>query len=301
VRHHLGYTVGAFSGPTEGDGAVATIIDGTAVAATIRQRAAARTAELRERGIEPCLAVVLVGDDPASAAYVRMKERDCAEVGIVSLDHRLPAETSQQEIDRLIDSLNDDPRVHGILVQMPLPRHLDAERVIERISPTKDVDGFHPENLGLLVRGLPGFRACTPAGVMEMLGAYGIDPSGMRAVVVGRSTIVGKPMALLLLEANATVTVCHSRTRDLPAVCREADLLVAAIGRARMIDATYVKPGAVVIDVGINRTDHGLAGDVDFDSVEPVASAITPVPGGVGPMTRAILMANTIAAAEAVA
>ncbi len=301
MRHHLGYTVGAFSGPTEGDGAVATIIDGTAVAATIRQRAAARTAELRERGIEPCLAVVLVGDDPASAAYVRMKERDCAEVGIVSLDHRLPAETSQQEIDRLIDSLNDDPRVHGILVQMPLPRHLDAERVIERISPTKDVDGFHPENLGLLVRGLPGFRACTPAGVMEMLGAYGIDPSGMRAVVVGRSTIVGKPMALLLLEANATVTVCHSRTRDLPAVCREADLLVAAIGRARMIDATYVKPGAVVIDVGINRTDHGLAGDVDFDSVEPVASAITPVPGGVGPMTRAILMANTIAAAEAVA
>jgi len=301
VRHHLGYTVGAFSGPTEGDGAVATIIDGTAVAATIRQRAAARTAELRERGIEPCLAVVLVGDDPASAAYVRMKERDCAEVGIVSLDHRLPAETSQHEIDRLIDSLNDDPRVHGILVQMPLPWHLDAERVIERISPTKDVDGFHPGNLGLLVRGLPGFRACTPAGVMEMLWAYGIDPSGMRAVVVGRSTIVGKPMALLLLEANATVTVCHSRTRDLPAVCREADLLVAAIGRARMIDATYVKPGAVVIDVGINRTDDGLAGDVDFDSVEPVASAITPVPGGVGPMTRAMLMANTIAAAEAVA
>ncbi|MHB1324416.1 MAG: bifunctional methylenetetrahydrofolate dehydrogenase/methenyltetrahydrofolate cyclohydrolase FolD [Coriobacteriia bacterium] len=280
---------------------MATIIDGTAVAATIRQRAAARTAELRERGIEPCLAVVLVGDDPASAAYVRMKERDCAEVGIVSLDHRLPAETSQHEIDRLIDSLNDDPRVHGILVQMPLPRHLDAESVIERISPTKDVDGFHPENLGLLVRGLPGFRACTPAGVMEMLGAYGIDPSGMRAVVVGRSTIVGKPMALLLLEANATVTVCHSRTSDLPAVCREADLLVAAIGRARMIDATYVKPGAVVIDVGINRTDDGLAGDVDFDSVEPMASAITPVPGGVGPMTRAMLMANTIAAAEAVA
>lgn len=280
---------------------MATIIDGNAVASAVRERAAKRARALIERGFTPCLAVVLVGDDPASASYVRMKERDCAAVGIESRDHRLPAETTQAELDGLIDALNADPSVHGILVQMPLPGHLDAESVIERISPAKDADGFHPESLGLLVRGLPGFRACTPAGVMEMLEAYDIDPSGMRAVVVGRSTIVGKPMALLLLEANATVTVCHSRTRDLPAVCREADLLVAAIGRPKMIDASYVKPGAVVIDVGINRTDEGMVGDVDFASVEPIASAITPVPGGVGPMTRAMLMVNTVAAAEAAA
>ncbi|MBN1193071.1 MAG: bifunctional methylenetetrahydrofolate dehydrogenase/methenyltetrahydrofolate cyclohydrolase FolD [Coriobacteriia bacterium] len=278
---------------------MATIIDGTKVAAAVRERAAAAASELAAHGVRPCLAVVLVGDDPASASYVRMKERDCAEVGIESRDHRLVAETTQEELDALIDSLNDDPSVHGILVQMPLPAHLDAESVIARISPCKDVDGFHPESLGSLVRGLPGFRACTPAGVMEMLGAYGIDPSGMNAVVVGRSTIVGKPMALLLLEANATVTVCHSRTKDLPAVCRGADLLVAAIGRPKMIDASYVKPGAVVVDVGINRTDDGLVGDVDFESVEPIASAITPVPGGVGPMTRAMLVANTVAAASA--
>lgn len=279
---------------------MATIIDGTAVAAAVRERAAQAASELIARGVRPCLAVVLVGDDPASASYVRMKERDCAAVGIESRDHRLPAETKQGDLDGLIDTLNDDPTVHGILVQMPLPSHLDAESVIERISPAKDVDGFHPESLGKLVRGLPGFRACTPAGVMEMLKTYNIDPTGMRAVVVGRSTIVGKPMALLLLEANATVTVCHSRTAGLPAVCREADLLVAAIGRPKMIDASYVKPGAVVIDVGINRTDAGLVGDVDFDSVERVASAITPVPGGVGPMTRAMLVANTVAAAAAV-
>jgi methylenetetrahydrofolate dehydrogenase (NADP+)/methenyltetrahydrofolate cyclohydrolase len=276
---------------------MATIIDGVKVAATVRERAAVRVRELESRGVTPCLAVVLVGDDPASASYVRMKERDCEEVGIRSLDHRLPATTTQAELDALIDSLNADAAVHGILVQMPLPDHLDAEAVIERIVPAKDVDGFHAESLGLLVRGLPGFRACTPAGVMEMLRAYEIDPAGMRAVVVGRSTIVGKPMALLLLEANATVTVCHSRTADLAGVCREADLLVAAIGRARMIDASYVKAGAVVIDVGINRTGEGMVGDVDFASVEPIASAITPVPGGVGPMTRAMLMANTVAAA----
>jgi methylenetetrahydrofolate dehydrogenase (NADP+)/methenyltetrahydrofolate cyclohydrolase len=280
---------------------MAIIIDGNAVASEVRERAAAGARALAARGLTPCLAVVLVGDDPASASYVRMKERDCAAVGIESRDHRLPAETTQAELDGLIDSLNADPAVHGILVQMPLPGHLDAESVIERISPAKDADGFHPESLGLLVRGLPGFRACTPAGVMEMLKAYDIDPTGMRAVVVGRSTIVGKPMALLLLEANATVTVCHSRTRDLQAVCREADLLVAAIGRPKMIDASYVKPGAVVIDVGINRTDEGMVGDVDFASVEPIASAITPVPGGVGPMTRAMLMVNTVAAAEAAA
>ena len=278
---------------------MATIIDGNALAAAVRERAAVGARSLRDRGLTPCLAVVLVGDDPGSASYVRMKERDCAAVGIESRDHRLPAETTQAELEALVDALNADVAVHGILVQMPLPAHLDPEAIIERISPAKDVDGFHPESLGRLVRGLPGFRACTPAGVMEMLRAYDIDPTGMRAVVVGRSTIVGKPMALLLLEANATVTVCHSRTRDLPGVCRQADLLVAAIGRPKMIDASYVKPGAVVIDVGINRTEEGMVGDVDFASVQPVASAITPVPGGVGPMTRAMLMVNTIAAAEA--
>jgi len=186
-------------------------------------------------------------------------------------------------------------------VQLPLPQHLDTEAVIERISPAKDVDGLHAQSLGKLVRGLPGYRACTPAGVMELLSAYGIDPAGRRAVVVGRSTIVGKPMALMLLAANATVTVCHSRTADLPGVCRSADILVAAVGRPHMIDASYVKPGVVVIDVGINRTDAGLTGDVDFASVEPLASAITPVPGGVGPMTRAMLLVNTVAAARAAA
>ncbi|MDO8848634.1 MAG: bifunctional methylenetetrahydrofolate dehydrogenase/methenyltetrahydrofolate cyclohydrolase FolD [Coriobacteriia bacterium] len=278
---------------------MATIIDGLAVAASVRERAAEGARALKASGVTPCLGVVLVGDDPASASYVRMKERDCAAVGIESRDHRLPEATSQSEVEGLVAALNADESVHGILVQLPLPAHLDAEAVLARIAPAKDVDGLHPESLGRLVRGLAGFRACTPAGVMEMLRAYDIDPSGMRAVVVGRSSIVGKPMALLLLEANATVTVCHSRTRDLPAVCREADLLVAAIGCPKMIDASYVKPGAVVIDVGINRTDEGMVGDVDFASVEPIASAITPVPGGVGPMTRAMLMVNTIAAAEA--
>lgn len=273
------------------------IIDGKALAASVRGQVSRDVAMLKERGIEPCLAVVLVGNDPASMSYVQMKERDCAEVGIASRDLRLPADTAQGDLEALIDDLNSDPAVHGILVQMPLPAHLDAESVIARISPVKDVDGFHPESLGRSVRGLPGFRACTPAGVMEMLRASRIDPAGMNAVVVGRSTIVGKPMALLLLEADATVTVCHSKTRDLASVCRGADLLVAAIGRPKMLDASYVRPGAVVIDVGINRTQEGLVGDVDFESVAPMARAITPVPGGVGPMTRAMLLVNTVIAA----
>lgn len=273
------------------------IIDGKALAASVRGQVSRDVAMLKERGIEPCLAVVLVGNDPASMSYVQMKERDCAEVGIASRDLRLPADTAQGDLEALIDDLNSDPAVHGILVQMPLPAHLDAESVIARISPVKDVDGFHPESLGRSVRGLPGFRACTPAGVMEMLRASRIDPAGMNAVVVGRSTIVGKPMALLLLEADATVTVCHSKTRDLASVCRGADLLVAAIGRPKMLDASYVRPGAVVIDVGINRTQEGLVGDVDFESVAPMAGAITPVPGGVGPMTRAMLLVNTVIAA----
>ena len=280
---------------------MARIIDGNLVARHTRERAAKLVERAREGGVQPGLAVILVGDDPASASYVRMKEEDCEKVGIRSFDHRLPAETTQEELNALIDACNADDRIHGILVQMPLPAHLDAEQVIERISPEKDADGFHPVNLGKLVRGLPAPRACTPWGVMHMLREYGIDPRGKHAVVIGRSTIVGKPMALMLLEADATVTVCHSRTADLPAVCREADILVAAVGRPEMVTAEYVKPGAVVVDVGINRTDKGMVGDVAYSEVEPIASAITPVPGGVGPMTRAILMLNTAQAAVDVA
>ena len=273
------------------------IIDGKLVAQEVKDKAAALVARVRGEGVEPGLAVVLVGDDPGSQSYVRMKERDCAEVGICSIDYRRSAETTQDELNAIIDECNADPAIHGILVQLPLPGHLDEEAALARISAEKDVDGLHPENLGRLVRGLPGARACTPWGVMAMLDHYGIDPKGKRAVVIGRSSIVGKPMALMLLERHATVTICHSRTADLPSVCREADILVAAVGRAKMVTDEYVKPGAVVIDVGINRTDAGLVGDVDFDLVAPVASAITPVPGGVGPMTRAMLVMNTAEAA----
>ncbi len=280
---------------------MAQIIDGKLVAAKVRGEAAKLVDRVKAAGVEPCLAVVLVGDDPASHSYVRMKEADCAEVGIRSLDFRRPADLAQDDLNAIIDELNADASVHGILVQMPLPAHLDAEQVLERIDPAKDVDGFHPENLGLLVRGIRAPRACTPWGVMAMLDHYGVDPSGKSAVVIGRSTIVGKPMALMLLERNATVTVCHSRTSDLPAVCREADILVAAVGRAKMVTRDYVKPGAVVIDVGINRTDEGMVGDVDYADVEPVAGMITPVPGGVGPMTRAELVMNTAEAAAKVA
>jgi len=276
---------------------MATVIDGKLTAKSVKEEVAVSVERLtRETGIVPGLAVVLVGDDPASQSYVKSKERDCAECGIRSIDCRRPESTTQEELNGLIDSLNSDDSVHGILVQMPLPAHLDAEQVIERIDPLKDVDGFHPENLGKLVRGIKAPRACTPWGVMRLLDQYGIDPSGKNAVVVGRSTIVGKPQALMLLERNATVTVCHSRTKDLAQVCKRADILVAAIGRPEMIDADYIKEGAVVIDVGINRTEKGLVGDVDFSAVEPIASAITPVPGGVGLMTRAMLMQNTIEA-----
>lgn len=277
---------------------MAQIIDGKLVSGEVKARAAALVSRVKEAGVEPGLAVVLVGEDPASQSYVRMKEQDCAQVGIRSVDYRRPATTNQDELNAIIDECNADPGIHGILVQLPLPSHLDEEAALSRISAEKDVDGLHPENLGRLVRGIAGSRACTPWGVMAMLDHYGIDPAGKRAVVIGRSSIVGKPQALMLLERNATVTVCHSRTVDLPAVCREADILVAAVGRARMVTADYVKPGAVVIDVGINRTEEGpLVGDVDFESVEPVASAITPVPGGVGPMTRAMLVMNTAEAA----
>ncbi len=276
---------------------MARIIDGRLVASETLARAAELVARVTVTGVTPGLAVVLVGEDPASQSYVRMKEQDCAEAGIRSVDLRRPADLSQGELEEIVDRCNDDPQIHGILVQLPLPGHLDEERVLARISAEKDVDGLHPVNLGRLVRGIPGPRACTPWGVMALLDHYGIDPAGKRAVVIGRSSIVGKPQALMLLERHATVTVCHSRTQDLASVCREADILVAAVGRPNMVSAEYVKPGAVVIDVGINRTEHGMVGDVDFASVEPVASAITPVPGGVGPMTRAMLVMNTARAA----
>jgi methylenetetrahydrofolate dehydrogenase (NADP+)/methenyltetrahydrofolate cyclohydrolase len=276
---------------------MAVIIDGKKVAASIDERTAAEAARLASTGTVPGLAVVLVGDDPASTTYVNMKERDCERLGIRSFDNRLPGDATQDELEALVDRLNADPAVHGVLVKLPLPRHLDPEPVIDRISADKDVDGFGVPNLGRLVRGLPGLRSCTPAGVMEMLHAYDVPIEGARAVVIGRSTMVGKPMSLLLLEENATVTVCHSRTRDLAAVCREADILVAAVGRAEMVRGDWVKPGAVVIDVGTSRVEGKLVGDVAFDEVEQVASMITPVPGGVGPMTRAMLASNTVAAA----
>ena len=274
------------------------LIDGLAVAAELRAAVAQGVAKLCAAcGTVPGLAVVLVGEDPASAAYVRMKERDCAEAGIATFDHFLPAETTQEELLALIDRLNLEECVHGILVQLPLPAHLDESLIVGRIAPEKDVDGFTPVNVGRLLRGESGLRACTPAGVMRLLDHYGVELKGRHAVVVGRSTIVGKPMALMLLERHATVTICHSRTSDLPGLCRGADVLVAAVGRAGLIDASYVKPGAVVIDVGINRGEDGLVGDVDFDAVAPVAGAITPVPGGVGPMTRALLLENTLQSA----
>lgn len=274
------------------------IIDGKVVSAAVELETAERVRSLLRRGITPGLAVVLVGDDPASQSYVRMKERDCERLGIRGVDVRLPADTTQEALDEVIATYNADPSIHGILVQQPFPRHLDVERVVAEIAPIKDVDGFHPENLGRLMRGLPGHRACTPWGVMRMLDHYGIELEGKRAVVIGRSLLVGKPMGLMLLERSCTVTYCHSRTVDLPAVCREADILIAAIGRPKMIGPQYIGPGAVVIDVGINRTESGMVGDVDFDAVAPLCSAITPVPGGVGPMTRAMLMSNTAMAAE---
>lgn len=276
----------------------ALIIDGRVVSAAVERETVARADALRAGGVTPGLAVVLVGDDPASQSYVNMKERDCARIGIRSFDTRLPADTTQDQLDEVIRAYNSDPLVHGILVQQPFPRHLDVERVVADVAPVKDVDGFHPENLGRLMRGLPGHRACTPWGVMRMLDHYGIELQGKSAVVVGRSLLVGKPMGLMLLERDCTVTWCHSRTVDLPGVCRGADILVAAIGRPGMIGPEYVRDGAVVIDVGINRTDQGLVGDVDFEAVAPKCAAITPVPGGVGPMTRAMLMSNTVDAAE---
>ncbi len=270
------------------------------VAATVREEVAERVAALAARGISVGLATVLVGEDEPSQIYVRHKRLDAEEVGMRSVHFDLPATASQAEVEALVGELNADPDIDGILVQLPLPVGLDSEAVTESIDPAKDVDGLHPHNLGLLVLNRTGPRPCTPSGVMRLLDHYRIPTSGKRAVVVGRSFLVGRPLALMLSAkgADATVALAHSRTEDLAVVTREADILVAAVGVASLIGARHVKPGAVVIDVGINRSDEGLVGDVDFDAVSEVASAVTPVPGGVGPMTRAMLMANTVWAAE---
>jgi methylenetetrahydrofolate dehydrogenase (NADP+) / methenyltetrahydrofolate cyclohydrolase len=274
----------------------ARIIDGNAVAARVRERVA-REVEVLE--VKPGLATILVGDDPASASYVRMKREDSARVGMQSFDYEPGGDVAPEELAELIRSLNADERVHGTLLQLPLPAHLDQDEFIPLIDPGKDVDGLTPVNAGLLMQGREGLVPCTPAGVMELLAEAEVELEGSRAVVVGRSILVGKPLGQLLLAANATVTHCHSRTRDLGGVCREADVLIAAVGSPRLVTADMVRDGAVVIDVGTNRTDEGLVGDVDFDGVKQKARAITPVPGGVGPMTRAMLLANTLKAARA--
>lgn len=279
----------------------AGIIDGKRIAAQVREEVAREVAALKAEGLTPGLAVVLVGDDPASQVYTANKERTARELGMHSVLHRLPATSTQEEVADLVMQLNRDPNIHGILVQSPLPKGLDMDAVIRLIDPRKDVDGFHPENVGRLWTGQDGLVPCTPAGVMRLLDAYGVDPKGKHAVVVGRSNIVGKPMAALLLARHATVTICHSRTPDLAETCRRADILVAAVGKLQMITAAYIKPGAVVIDVGINPVPgykKRIRGDVDFDSASEVAGLITPVPGGVGPMTIAMLMANTVKAAR---
>lgn len=279
----------------------ANIIDGKAVAASMRQVAAGRAADFTSKfGRAPGLAVVIVGDDPASRVYVNNKKKACAECGIYSEEHALPASTTEEQLLQLVESLNDDANIDGILVQLPIPNHIDEDKVIEAINPAKDVDGFHPINVGNLVVGKPALRPCTPAGIMELIKRTGVELKGKHAVVVGRSNIVGKPVALMLLAEHATVTICHSRTKDLPSVCREADVLVAAVGKPEMIKGDWVKPGAVVIDVGVNRlADKKLVGDVAFNEAAAVASAITPVPGGVGPMTIAMLMNNCVDAAFA--
>jgi methylenetetrahydrofolate dehydrogenase (NADP+)/methenyltetrahydrofolate cyclohydrolase len=278
----------------------AQILDGAAVARSVRERVAAGVRELMASGgPQPGLATVLVGSDPGSQIYVRRKNEQTAEAGMQSFHHELPPTTPQAELDALIDQLNADPAVHGILVQSPLPGDLDEARAFARIDTAKDVDGFHPASVGALVLNRPGLRSCTPAGVIELLDHYEIDLEGREVVVVGRSNIVGKPVALLALHRNATVTLVHSRTRDLPSVTRRAEVLIVAIGRPQFVKAEMVSPGTVVIDVGINRTDAGMVGDVDFGPVSEIASAITPVPGGVGPMTIAMLLSNTLQAARA--
>ncbi len=279
---------------------MAQIISGKEISAQIRSELAEETKKLKEEtGITPGLAVVIVGEDPASQIYVRNKNRSCLEIGMHSEVHALPADTTANELLALIDKLNKDDSIHGILVQLPLPRHLDESLIINSISPEKDVDAFHPVNVGKLTLGEDGFLPCTPAGVVEMLKRSDIEITGKKCVVIGRSNIVGKPAALLLLRENGTVTVCHSRTKNLKEVCLDADILVASIGKANFITADMIKPGAVVIDVGINRLENGkITGDVDFAEAEKIASAITPVPGGVGPMTITMLLKNTLVSAK---
>lgn len=273
----------------------AVIIDGRSLAAKIREDV---RSEILRCGIRPCLAVVMIGDDPSSAIYVRNKEKACAEIGIKNETYRLPINTSQSEAEQIVKDLAERADVHGILVQLPLPPHLDEQKLLSLIPTEKDVDGFSDKNVGSLLLGKECLIACTPYGITELIKNYGIEIEGKRAVVVGRSNIVGKPVALLLLGENATVTVCHSKTRDLAQITRQADILVVAIGRAKFITADMIKPGAVVIDVGTNRVDGKLCGDVDFENAKEVAGYITPVPGGVGPMTIAMLMKNTLIAAK---
>lgn len=275
------------------------LIDGKAVSLQVKQQVKNECDELKAKGITPGLAVIIVGDDPASQVYVRNKEKACEECGFYSVKYALPAQTTQDELNALVDELNQDDKINGILCQLPLPKHLDDKEVINRIAPIKDVDAFHPVNVGAIMIGDYNFLPCTPAGVMELIHSTGVDVTGKKAVVIGRSNIVGKPMAMLLLHENATVEITHSKTVDLASVTKEADILVAAIGRAKFVTADMVKQGAVVIDVGMNRDENGkLCGDVDFENVKDKCSFITPVPGGVGPMTISMLMRNTLTAAK---
>lgn len=277
---------------------MAQLIDGKLISQQIKDELKEKVATLKAEGKEIGMAVIQVGNDPASSVYVGNKKKACEYIGIRSESYELPEETTQDELIALIEKLNADNEIHGILVQLPVPKHIDEDTIIKAISPKKDVDGFHPQSVGALSIGQPGFVSCTPAGVIQLLKRSGVEIEGKECVVIGRSNIVGKPMSLLLLRENGTVTITHSRTKDLKEVCKRADILVVAIGRPKMIDASYVKEGAVVIDVGIHRGENNkLCGDVDFDSVEPIASAITPVPGGVGPMTIAMLMNNCVEAA----
>ncbi len=278
---------------------MAELINGKIISQSVKDRIAIEVETLKAKGVTPGLAVIIVGSDPASQVYVGSKERTCIELGMYSEKYELPENTTEQELLALVDELNNKPQIHGILCQLPLPRHLDEKAVIEAIDPKKDVDAFHTINVGKIMLGDYDFLPCTPAGIMEMLKFAGINPEGKHCVVIGRSNIVGKPMAMLMLHANATVTICHSRTKNLKEICKQADILVAAVGKAKFVTADMVKPGAVVIDVGMNRPEGGkLCGDVDFEAVEPICSAITPVPGGVGPMTISMLMQNTLTAAK---
>lgn len=274
------------------------IIDGKAISAAVKEAVKSEVAQLKEKAITTGLAVIIVGEDPASKVYVANKKKACEALGMISREYALPENTTEDELISLIEKLNSDKEINGILCQLPLPKHINEKKVIDSIIPEKDVDAFHPQNVGKIMIGDYDFVPCTPAGIMEMLKYENIDVSGKRCVVIGRSNIVGKPMAMLLLHKNGTVTVCHSKTENLKEICREADILVAAVGRANFVTADMVKEGAVVIDVGMNRVDGKLCGDVDFDSVKDKTSAITPVPGGVGPMTIAMLMKNTLTAAK---